>query len=451
MSFPNWDQLSSLCTGKLILPQEEGYEKFTFSFNSHFKKTPAAVLMVESDTDIVLALEFAKKHALKTSILNGGHSTVASGLNSNGLVINMRRMNKIDVDVNQKTIHVGAGALSEEIDAATNPFQLALPLGDCPVVGIAGLALGGGNGFLSRSEGLTCDHMLEATLVTFNGEILTCNKFQNADLFRLLKGAGQGNFGVVTSMRFSLVDIPEKVAGGNICWNISEGPLIISRYHEMLKKSDIKLNLYLRINQELGPMVKVYGMYNGDPEAGMHHFNEILQWAKPIFNNVDAYSYNDIQKINASTIVEGPCFLWRNGIIENDITPSLIKVITEAYSICPTPYCRINIDTLGGAIQSSGNSDTAFVHRHSQYILSIMGVWFDTEDKRKSVEWANDTYAKLLPFFSGAVYQNYADPAIDKLDERYYGELALKVRNMKILLDPHHGLIGTINPELPEF
>jgi UDP-N-acetylenolpyruvoylglucosamine reductase len=446
----DWRSDLSSFDGKIVAPEHADYSKYCTAFNGHFQKRPQCVLFPKNEQDVSLALQIAQSNSIKVSVFNGGHSTTSSGLNTNGVVLHMREMSSIDVDADAQYIQVGAGCLAHQIDQATFPFGKAIPLGDCPVVGICGLTLGGGIGFLSRAVGLTVDHLVEVQLVTLSGEIKTCSDHENTDLFYLLRGAGQGNFGVVTKLKFRLVDVPNSVYGGNICWPLAEAKSILTRYEQLMKSAPRALNLYCRINEELGPMVKVYGMFYGDPSEGEKLFNHIRSWSTPIYDNAQIYSYLDMQRINESTIVDSPSFLWKNSFLDGEMSQEFIEEVIQHYENRPTPYCRINIDTVDGAVHDYSDYGV-FPHRNSNYIVSVMGVWFDAKDKNNAVAWAKNTMNKLMPFLNGQVYVNYADPNAALEPHRYYGGNAEAVRTMKQKYDSKNVIIGTLNPESVTF
>lgn len=442
----NWESHFSALSGKVVSAENDQYLKYCKAFNGNFQKRPACIIFPEDANDVSKALLKSRSLNKKVSIFNGGHSTVASGLNNHNVVLNMQEMKAISISDDKKFVTVGAGCLAHEVDQATALLGKAIPLGDCPVVGICGLTLGGGVGFISRSKGLTIDHLVEVELVTPDGIIKTCSNTKNAELFGLLKGAGQGNFGVVTQMKFELVDIPKNVYGGNICWDLKYAKTILHNYDQFLRKAPNELNLYCRINEEMGPMVKVYGMYCGDAKDGEAYFKEIRSWEKPIFDNAQVYSYLEMQKINESTIVDSPCFLWKNGLLDGEMNMEFIDTVIQQYAKRPTPYCRINVDTINGAVHEYADA-SAFPHRSSDYIVSVMGVWFAREHKPEALAWANETIKQLRPFLNNGVYVNYADPSMADAPERYFGQKASSVEKMKNTMDPNGNLIGSLNPE----
>lgn len=445
-----WKHHFSAISGQVITAEDSEYIQFCKAFNGNFHKKPACIVFPNNVQDVSSVLKISRSLEKKVSVFNGGHSTVAAGLNNGHVVLNMRTMKSIVFSNNKKYIKVEAGCLAHEVDQATAPFGKAIPLGDCPVVGICGLTLGGGVGFISRSKGLTIDYLEEAQLVAPDGTIKTCSNEKNTELFKLLKGAGQGNFGVATQLTFRLIDVPKKVYGGNICWDIEGAQSILQKYDQLIRSAPEALNLYCRINEEMGPMVKVYGMYCGDVSDGEAYFEELRSWGKAIFDNAQVYPYLEMQKINESTIVDSPCFIWKNGLLDGKMSTEFIHTVVGLYSERPTPFCRINIDTINGAVHRQANA-SAFPHRNSDYIVSVIGVWFSEDNKANALRWANQSIDKLQSFLNRGVYVNYADPSIAEEPERYFGQMAPKVQSMKHTVDPEFRLIGSVNPENPNF
>ncbi len=441
-----WKRHFSSLLGRILTEEDAEYPQFCKAFNGDFHKQPLCVIFPVNADDVSIALSVSSSQGKQVSIFNGGHSTVAAGLNNGNVVLNMKEMKSISISSNKKYITVSAGCLAHEVDQATAPFGKAIPLGDCPVVGICGLTLGGGVGFISRSKGLTIDHLVEVQLVTPDGTIKTCSKEENPELFKLLKGAGQGNFGVVTQLKFKLVNIPHQVYGGNLCWDLEHAQHILQKYDNLIHSAPFELNLYCRINEEMGPMIKVYGMYCGDVDEGKAFFDEIRSWREPMFDNAQKYSYLEMQKINESTIVDSPRFLWKNGFLDGKMSKQFISTVAQVYSKRPTPYCRINMDTVNGAIHNQ-SEPSAFPHRNSDYVVSIMGVWFSEDNKAAALSWAKQSMEKLRPFLNDGVYVNYADPSIAHNSKSYFGHNASDVKSMKDTMDPNNTLIGSLNPE----
>ena len=186
-------------------------------WNGMVATAPALVLQPTSARDVAAAVGFAREHGLLLSIKGGGHNIAGTAIAAGGLTLDMSRMRDVTVDPVAKLANVGPGCLLKDVDRATQEHGLATPLGFISEVGVAGLTLGGGLGYLTRRFGWTVDNLEEVEIVTADGAIRTANRDTNADLFWALRGGG-GNFGVVTRFTFRLHEVGPTVYGGLIAW-----------------------------------------------------------------------------------------------------------------------------------------------------------------------------------------------------------------------------------------
>src|SRR5262245_35238277 len=195
-----WAPLQAAIAGEVILPDSPDYEAVRKPAIARFHDVyPEAVVRCRTPGDVAEAISFAQMAGLPISIRSGGHCFAgrSSGL---GVVIDVTPMNAVSVSGGAATI--GAGALLGQVYSALDEHDLTIPAGSCPSVGIAGLALGGGLGILGRRYGLTSDQLLAAQVVLADGRVVECDDDQDQQLFWALRGAGSGNFGVVTSLVF---------------------------------------------------------------------------------------------------------------------------------------------------------------------------------------------------------------------------------------------------------
>jgi FAD/FMN-containing dehydrogenase len=181
----------------------------------HGGQDPRTRFQPSSAEDVAAAIGFAREHGLLLSIKGGGHNIAGTSIAEDGLTLDMSRMRDTTVDPDAKLAHVGPGCLLQDVDRATQEPGLATVLGFISEVGVAGLTLGGGLGYLVRRFGWTVDNLEEVEIVTADGQIRTANRDENADLFWALRGGG-GNFGVVTRFTFRLHEIGPTVYGGLI-------------------------------------------------------------------------------------------------------------------------------------------------------------------------------------------------------------------------------------------
>lgn len=187
--------------GALIFPEDDNYEDLRKIWNGLYDKYPAAIAMCNSVQDVITAVNYVRKNKMVFSVRGGGHDYAGNSVCENGLVIDLSPMNNIEVDPDSKTAVVQGGARVGELDAASQKYGLAVPTGTVSSIGIGGMTLGGGSGYLSRKLGLTLDNLISVELVTAEGKFISADEHENPDLFWGIRGGG-GNFGVVTSFKF---------------------------------------------------------------------------------------------------------------------------------------------------------------------------------------------------------------------------------------------------------
>ena len=196
---PNWASLRGRIDGDVALPGSSVYQASPPAFNARFRDVrPSAIVSCASPHDVAEAILFARRHGLELATRAGGHSFAAHS-STQGLLVDVSPMRSVTVAGGVAT--VGAGARLGEVYEALQDHDLTIPGGTCPSVGVAGLTLGGGLGILGRKYGVTSDHLIGAEVVLADGRILQCDDHHEPDLFWALRGAGAGNFGVVTSAR----------------------------------------------------------------------------------------------------------------------------------------------------------------------------------------------------------------------------------------------------------
>jgi FAD/FMN-containing dehydrogenase len=183
----------------LIDKNDKRYDALRKGFNKRIDKFPLVIALCATTEEVAAAVRYANKNKLAIAVKSGGHSMEGFSCNNGGMVINLSKMNKVEMPEENK-IKVGPGCTLSGLYDVILPQGRILPAGSCATVGIGGLTMGGGYGLFSRKYGLTCDHLLEATMVDGNGSIHSTKS--NSELLWALKGGGSGNFGVVTEMIF---------------------------------------------------------------------------------------------------------------------------------------------------------------------------------------------------------------------------------------------------------
>ena len=218
-----YDDLATALRGDLIRPGDAGYDQARAVYNGMIDKYPAAIARVRDVADVITCVNFGREHGLDLAVRGGGHSAAGLGVADGGLVIDLSLLRSTTVSPGDHTVRVDAGCTLGDMDHATVALGMATPSGFLANTGVAGLALGGGVGYLTRRFGLTADNLLAADVVLADGSFVTASETSHPDLFWALRGGG-GNFGVVTSFTFRTHDIGENgiIIGGPILYDLAD-------------------------------------------------------------------------------------------------------------------------------------------------------------------------------------------------------------------------------------
>ena len=198
--------------GEVIVPEDPGYDEARQVFFKGIDRKPAAVARVAGAEDVARVVTAAREGGLELAVRSGGHSRAGYGTSEGGIVIDLSAMRALDIDADAKAASVQTGITAGEYTTATGEAGLVTGLGDAGSVGLGGITLAGGVGFLARKNGLTIDDLLAVVLVTADGEVVEVTEESDADLFWALRG-GESNFGVATRFTLRLHEISEIVGG----------------------------------------------------------------------------------------------------------------------------------------------------------------------------------------------------------------------------------------------
>src|SRR3954469_23714936 len=233
-------ELGEAFTGELIGPDDSSYEEARQVYNAMIDRRPALIARPGNADEVAQVVNFARDRDVPVAIRGGGHNGAGLGTVDDGIVIDLSRLKRIEVDPEARTVRVGGGCTWGEVDAATGEHGLATPSGIISTTGVGGLTLGGGLGHLTRKCGLAIDNLLEAELVLASGERVRVNGDEHPDLYWAIRGGG-GNFGVVTSFLFRLHEVGTVVAGPTF-WPVEASPEVLSVYREFLPSAPRELN-----------------------------------------------------------------------------------------------------------------------------------------------------------------------------------------------------------------
>jgi FAD/FMN-containing dehydrogenase len=466
-STADWTSFGRSLEGEVVLPGEPGFATDALLYNPVFDGiVPKAVAYCASTSDVAATVGFAREHSLPFSLRAGGHS-YAGYSTSTGLVLDVTRMGAISIPSGSTTASVGAGARLVDVYSACAGAGVAIPGGSCPTVGIAGLALGGGVGVVGRMFGLASDNMLSAQVVTASGSVLTASQAENSDLYWALRGAGGGNFGVVTSFEFSTHPVSE-LGLFTLVFEWSNAAAVLSAWQAFAPSAPDELwcNCLLLASQHTPsgytPSARVTGVYVGSESALESALQPFLDsvGAQPFDHFVGSAGYLDAMLIeagcdgdtvpechlpsqNPAGVLTRSPFAAKSDYLASPLPQAGIATLLAAVEARQTsPILSgggVAFDASGGAINRVAPDATAFVHRSELASVQYSGNW--GQGAAQSVisanqAWLASTWQSMRPYMSGQAYQNYIDPQLPNWQQAYYGSNYERLTQVKAKYDP---------------
>nr|BFF21228.1 FAD-binding oxidoreductase [Promicromonospora thailandica] len=411
-------------------------------------RTPAAVARVRSAAEIATALAAAQEAGLPVAVRAGGHHQSRHALVDGGLVLDLRLLDGVEIDAAAGVGRAQGGALAGPYTAAAGEHGLATGFGDTGSVGVAGITLGGGIGYLSRRYGLTVDNLLGAEVVLADGRVVRADADENPDLYWALRGGG-GNFGVVTRLDLRLHEVGT-VTGGMMMWEPSPEGLatILRTLAEGPEELSGMVNVMLAppapmVPEELRgkPVLMALLCHSGsDAAATLAPLREL----KPLLDGVAELPYPGL--FGGGGPAPGGIGDLRTGFLgEGTWSPdeAWATAAIEAVSAAPGP-AAVNIRPMGGAIARVDAAATAFAHRDPAFMVSVGGNALASDGLPAAQEWTA-TAADALGV-EGRGYVNFMGTATQDDVRNAYPEPTLaRLREIKRTYDPENTFASTHN------
>lgn len=454
----DWSALGRQLTGSVVVPSDPAYPTAKLLFNEQFDGlSPAAIAFCASPTDVQRCIDYARGHGAPVAARSGGHSYGGYSLSS-GLVIDTTRMATIALD-GSTSATVGAGARLIDVYSTLGNAGALLPGGSCPTVGIAGLTLGGGIGVFDRLFGLTCDNLRSVQLVTADGRLLTASPEENSDLFWACQGGGGGNFGVATSFEFGVHPIPSDIALFTYDWPWAAAPQVLGAWLHWIPGTPPQLWSNCQLNSSGSSLaVRVTGVFAGTTGTLQNALSPFLSavGSAPTGQFLGPETYLRAMFIEAGCedLSVGQCHLpsqtsdgtlsrsaysAKSAFIVDQLTSAQLTDVTNAVAssleIAPGIGSAFLIDSYGGAINSVGPGETAFVHRDAIAGIQMTATWGSGQEPTSASSWLSHAAGGIAPFTSGA-YQNYIDPTLSDWQHAYYGANLSRLVSTKSKYDP---------------
>ncbi|MFH9014614.1 FAD-binding oxidoreductase [Streptomyces sp. NPDC017943] len=455
-----WSALGRALDGPLVRPGDAAWKTARQLYNTRFDGLrPAAVAYVSHADDIRTALDYARAHSLRVAIRNGGHSYAGWSSGDGRLILDVSKLNRVRASGDSAV--VGAGAKLIDVYRALAAKGVTIPAGSCPTVGVSGLTLGGGHGVVSRAYGLTCDSLTRATLITADGKQLTADSRENKDLFWALRGAGNGNFGVVTELHFRTHPAPQGVSA-YLSWPWSKAAAVVRAWQEWgpSQPDEIWSSLHLANAAGGTPTVSVaafsLGTYGELKNAVDRLADRVGAPARSV--SLKRRSYEESMEVYAgcsSFPTDAQCHLpgttpgrsskgalgretyaAASDFFDRSLSAAGIRTLLDRIASVRGGTGSIALTALGGAVNRVSPTATAFVHRRSRMLAQYIGAWRAGTSGATARDWLASAHRAMRPHASGAAYQNYTDPTLTDWRTAYYGDAATRLAKLKKQYDP---------------
>lgn len=412
---------------------------------------PAVIVQVASAEDVAHVIAFAKETGLELAVRSGGHSGAGHSTTEGGIVLDLRQLKSFDIDPDERTVWAGAGLRAADYTAEADKYGLATGFGDTGSVGIAGITLSGGIGFLVRKHGMTIDNLLAAEIVTADGETLEASADSHPDLFWAIRGGG-GNFGVVTRFKFRLHEVGEMVGGMLL---LPATPETITGFMRLADAAPEELSAIANVmvappfpfvpEQFHGQLIIMALMaYAGPPEEGEGVLAPFRALATPLADMLNPIRYPAMFPPEDESY--HPTAASKNMFVETidqGVAETILKYVTES----DAPMRAAQLRALGGAMARVPADATAFAHRDSKFMVNVATFYVSDADKPIRQKWVDDFSDALRQNNSGVYVGFLNDEGPQRVRAAYPGSTWDRLARVKRTYDP--GNLFKLNQNIP--
>src|SRR5574338_336832 len=435
------EKVRSAFPGAVIAPGAAEYDQARAAFYGGIDNHPAIIIRPRNAEEVCGVVSLARDTGLDLSIRSGGHSVVGYGIADGGIMLDLSSMRGLQIDAEERTAWADAGLTAGEYTTAAAAHGLATGFGDTGSVGIGGITLGGGIGYLVRKYGLTIDDLLAAEVVTADGQILQVDAENHPDLFWAIRGGG-GNFGVVTRFKYRLHPLGQ-VYGGFLF--LPATPETVAGSVAAAEAASDELSAILNV-MPLPPMpfipeehhgkmaVFLLGIYSGDPADGPEAFAPFRALAEPFAALLRPLAYPEIYP-PAPEEEYHPMVAQRNMFLDRVDLP-VAETIMEQLGAIDSPMKAVQLRVLGGAMARVPADATAFAHRSSRIMAQLVAMHSGGTDGEAKQAWVDAFVSAVRQGDRGAYVNFIADEGLDGVHAAYPGATWDRLLEGKRRYDP---------------
>jgi hypothetical protein len=443
------EELRRSLRGPVLLPGDDGYDAARSAWNAMVDKHPAVVAQCLDPGDVATAIAFGRREGLELGVKCGGHSVLGQAIPDGGLMIDLTRMNAVNVDAETRLASVGGGALLGDLDRASEVHGLATTAGNVSHTGVGGLTLGGGMGWLARQFGMACDNVVAFEVVTADGEQLTASETQNPDLYWGLRGGG-GNFGVVTEFTFRLHPISGRALTVDFFYPVEEGLTVLRGFREFAASAAPQATPtawvgtapewpFLPAELHGTALVNAGFVWVGDPDEGRSRVPFFREIATPVAEVVDEVSYVELQSSADQAMTHAMRRYWKGHYLRDLPDAAIEAFLSRGGPVSAGEFqANASFQAYGGAIGQVGMGETAFSHRDAKFEFVSLAGWEDPAEDGARMAASRRFSAAMEPFASGVYVNGLADEGAAGVRDAYRAETLVRLTALKDRYDPQN-------------
>jgi FAD/FMN-containing dehydrogenase len=439
------DALRRTFSGDIVTPDAAGYDDARRVWNATFDRRPAMIVRPTTVDDVVAAVRFGRERDLEIAVRGGGHSAVGHSTTDGGLVIDLGRMNSVNVDAGSRLATTAGGALLGQLDIAGQEHGLVCPVGVVGHTGVAGLTLGGGVGRLQRRFGLTVDSLRAVELVTADGRVVRATADDQPELFWGLRGAG-ANFGVATSLELELHPFSGTLHRGVHIHPATDVHALWSIFREFAATAPDTISMIFTVARTGSPddypgavvgapIVVISYNHSGGADEVERDIASLLAGPRPVSATATSERYLDAQKSSDLTLAWGSRTAILGGYVA-DCSRAVLDAFVAHLQDVPGD-ASISVTAMGGAIDRVPDDSAAFTGRSHPFDVSPDTGWTDPKLDAANLAWVRDAMAIVQPDLLPGRYINELSDAGPEVTRASYGDAKLeRLRALKRTWDP---------------
>lgn len=436
-------ELQGVVRGRVIAPEDDDYDRARAVVYGGIDRRPAAIALVADAEDAARVVTFARERDIELAVRSGGHSGAGHSVTEGGIVLDLRDLRALHIDPGARTGWAEAGLTAAEFTTAAGDHGLAIGFGDSGTVGLGGITLGGGIGFLVRKHGMTIDSLIGAEVVTADGRVIEVDEERHPDLFWAIRGGG-GNFGVVTRFTFRLHPL-DRVVGGLLL--LPATPEAIAAFVAEAEAAPDELSTIANVmpappmpfvpEEAHGQLVNMaIVVWSGELEEGREVMSRLRGEHEPIADLTKEMPYADIYGIFGPedeeyhpTAVGRTMFLDR---VDLKVAQTIVRHLEASDAAMRVAQLRV----LGGAMARIAPGATAFAHRTSRIMANLAAFYEGEEDRAGKEAWVDGLMAELRQEDAGAYVNFINDEGPERVHAAYPEETWSRLSRIKARYDP---------------